>query len=75
MDPSLSRRVAEPGDGLVSAGQGVRALGAAASVLTRHATVTRDRGTRGTARVTVTRVAAITPPGPVSQLPAAEHTV
>ena len=74
MDPSLARRVAEAADGLVTTCQGVRALGAAAPLPT-HAAVTRERGTRGPARVTLTRAAAVTPRVPIRELLAVKNTV
>ena len=75
MDPSLARRVAEAGYGLVGACQGVRTLGAAAPVLSRHATFTRDLGARDPARVTLTRAAAVTPRVPIRELLAVKNTV
>ena len=75
VDPSLSRGVPEAGYCLVWTCQGVRALGAAASVLTRHAAITRDLGTRGPARVTLTRVTAVTPRVTIRELLAIKNTV
>ena len=75
VDPSLSRGVPEARNGLVGTCQGVGALGAAASILSRHAAITSDLSTRGPARVTLTRVTAVTPRVTIRELLAIKNTV